>query len=749
MKTYVPKPVIAITLSFLLASGVFIGLGVSGTFSAPPKVGVTLCGNGSVPAACYTPPTSIVASNGSVELIDASGCTDGNDATVGLYNWLNSLPQGTPAGPTIIDFPQTACYLVNGSIFLWGFQNFQFNYGEFIQKTAGLGNLTCIASTTGCYQANAAGVTLTGGTNVATSASGFVNVYVGTPVQAVFSPNKLPFGTTVTSLTCVPGAGTCNGSGTNCDPTDITGPLCTGITMSANANANGSVSLQFGEWSNPYGAAGTPTGGGQVLCNNAGSANGSSPYTVPTYASAPGVAGDLMWFVDGGCNIVFNHMVIIGANQLGGGGGASGSIVNTFITFAGTKYAAVTNVQMDGPSGDCVDSNGLHDQTMGAGFGYPSMNITAEYDLCVNAGRDDMSVGYGSHITYDYNKLYMAADDIFDLEIDSACQTPGATVGYGEQDNVDLSYNTIGPSLEGGNSDILTSGTGAVLANIALTNNAITGQGRVYISGPTTNVTFPTVFTSAATTTNMSPTITTTGGGFAGAVVGETVTGTGIPIGDTILTVNSANSLTLVSKATASGTPTVSFSNPNGCPDDPGQTHSSFTIADNKYTVANGASGGSPFVSDIGGTPLYVYGNKGPNFSSGTDYVYAPEVPTDPVCTANSNCPSNMTTYVTGNVITAGCGSGTTATCTIVSGPNSANCGNADSTVDLNAGTYLDSANGVPPCSPGPWTTPTLPTLALLPGAGAFIPYVPAPVVYSIGTLPCTPGYTGTLACVT
>ncbi len=73
----------------------------------------------------------------------------------------------------------------------------------------------------------------------------------------------------------------------------------------------------------------------------------------------------------------------------------------------------------------------------------------------------------------------------------------------------------------------------------------------------------PASFTVAnCTTTSGSPTVTTTGNGFANVKVGDVVTGTGIAGSTTVTDKANNNTITLSNNATASGTVTLTFDPP-------------------------------------------------------------------------------------------------------------------------------------------------------------------------------------------
>jgi hypothetical protein len=100
-------------------------------------------------------------------------------------------------------------------------------------------------------------------------------------------------------------------------------------------------------------------------------------------------------------------------------------------------------------------------------------------------------------------------------------------------------------------------GTSLETANAVYTYTASTPPTLTSISGsiPSGQSTFT---VSNSTTTNGSPTVSTTGS-FSNVAPGMPVTGNGIPSGTSVLSVNSATSITLSANATASGASTLTF----------------------------------------------------------------------------------------------------------------------------------------------------------------------------------------------
>lgn len=786
------------------------GGGGGGSGHEPP---ISTCTTTSSGGPCYTPPatTGSVTPGGTVQIpIDPDGCTDNVDSTVALQDWINGLPDGTQSTPTIVEFPQSACYLVNGTLWFWGLTWTDFSGGEFRQKTVANGEETAACVTTSpdddaasvCLgqQVEVPDVTYTSGSSTLTDNNGSFpsGIYVGMGIDDLNS-NAVPSGTTVSSVsgstltmsanaahskTPVTNTGTSLTSGsstvsvtsatgitTNMGVTDLTNAFAvppgttvssisgTTITLSTPlAGTEGSDTLVFDDLLGAGYYTNTLADPTQVRCNAAGTGASGSSYTDPDQEEQDhDVAQDYydftFWF-EGGCNDVVRDMTIVGANDTGGAGGNEEQ--DSFITFAGAEYDLVYDVTMDGPDGDCVTSQGLT-EAAGGGGSYPANNITAENNTCVNAGRDDMSVIEADEINYSNNLLYWGADDIFDVEYDAVCQ-------YGAQNNLDFTDNTVENSLEGPGSTFFTAQTDSPLENINVSGNTVAGSASIIVKNFDT--TWPTQSISSVTTTSGSPTISVSGGfsslglsSYAGGQNQAISDSLGyIPSGTELSSGGGGATITMSKNATGNSTAgdTVSFNN-TYCPEPPTTSAgSSLTIADNTWTGPNTASGGSPMILDFGVSPMYVYGNNGPT-ENADNFVTTTNISHDPTCNAASDCPAIVTGEVEGNVI------GSCSTCTILAANgasgNLTDCGNAETQSLFNAGTFLDSA------CPNPNTGLVVPTLPAFGSGGATtissvlqqpintaLPNgysIGTPQVITEGTLPCTPGNDNLMSCVT
>jgi hypothetical protein len=221
-----------------------------------------------------------------------SNCS--TDVTVALSRWLNSLPQGRPGNETRVSFAG-GCYLVDGQIYLRGFQDFLFdgNGATFRQST---------------------------------------------PVPAETTDSDLP-----------------------------DRPAYCG----------------YSGWQNPR------------------------------YTEILKV--DIMWLVEGGCDLTFENMTIAGADD-GAPGGAREQ--DSFMAFDGSQRVLVSDVTMSGPYGDYVDAQGLHEAPDGGGA-YPATDVTVRDCHLSGSGREGFGIILAKRVTIIDNTILSAADADFDIEFDS------------------------------------------------------------------------------------------------------------------------------------------------------------------------------------------------------------------------------------------------------------------------------------------------------------------------------------------
>jgi alpha-tubulin suppressor-like RCC1 family protein len=142
--------------------------------------------------------------------------------------------------------------------------------------------------------------------------------------------------------------------------------------------------------------------------------NGDPPPTRAPYCAAPNQYGgasdasnalakilyndggppdDIMWFVEGGCDLEFGNMTIDGAGSTGG----SKTEQDSAFEVAGAQRVLVTGNDIHDVYGDCVTVTGLNE----AGFpgNYPSSDVTVTQNSCRATGRDGVSVVYANRVT--------------------------------------------------------------------------------------------------------------------------------------------------------------------------------------------------------------------------------------------------------------------------------------------------------------------------------------------------------------
>jgi hypothetical protein len=144
----------------------------------------------------------------------------------------------------------------------------------------------------------------------------------------------------------------------------------------------------------------------------------------PAYCGYPGwrnpryteiLKVDIMWLVEGGCDLTFENMTIAGANDGVSGGGRE---QDSFMAFDGSQRVLVQDVTMTGPYGDYVDAQGLHEAPYGGGA-YPATDVTVRDCHLSGSGREGFGIILAKRVTIIDNTILSAADTDFDIEFDS------------------------------------------------------------------------------------------------------------------------------------------------------------------------------------------------------------------------------------------------------------------------------------------------------------------------------------------
>jgi alpha-tubulin suppressor-like RCC1 family protein len=295
--------------------------------SAATPPGVLPCSETPLPASCEQIPTSganAVPDNCSV------------DVTVQLYNLINTFPQGTPNNPIEVEFAPGGCYLVNGMLFLRGFQDYIFdgNGSTFEQQS-------------------------------------------------------------VTSLEIKNG-----------DPPPTRAPYC--------------------DAPNQYGGASDAANALAKIIYNDG-----------------GPADDVMWFMEGGCDLEFGDMTIDGAGSTGN----SKTEQDSAFEVAGAQRVLVTGNDISTVYGDCVTVTGLNEASFPGN--YPSSDVTITGNTCHSTGRDGVSVVYANRVT-------VGGCSSFGDTWDTLCGTSttlGNTFSNLSADGIDIESDSGNP--QGGEGNIL------------------------------------------------------------------------------------------------------------------------------------------------------------------------------------------------------------------------------------------------------------------------------------------------------
>jgi len=271
----------------------------------------------------FTPPSTI-----------ASDCSV--DVTKPLYDWINTLPQGTSTSPTEVEFAAGACYQVDGMLYLRGLTDFIFDgNGAFFEQSA---------------------------------------VVNGEP---------------------------------NGDPPPDRPAYC------------GSDRFQKSEGTVPDGF-------------------------------------DIMWFVEGGCDLMFENMIIDGTNTAGNPGGSLEQ--DSAIQFSGVQRALVTGLTIDSVWGDFVTVTGLHEAPDGGG-NFPSTDITVSDNDFLSSGRQGVTVVYGNGVTVTGNTISNVPATAVDLE---------SEVVGGAEENILVSGNIFREYAF-----LLSAVTGAELSAVAFVDNSV------------------------------------------------------------------------------------------------------------------------------------------------------------------------------------------------------------------------------------------------------------------------------------
>ncbi len=171
---------------------------------------------------------------------------------------------------------------------------------------------------------------------------------------------------------------------------------------------------------------------------------------------------DIMWYIEGGCDLEFENMTVAGANP-GGGGGSDQQ--DSGMQISGGQRVLVTGSTFKGTYGDCVTVFGLHEfATPGT---YPASDVTVAANQCDSPGRDGVAIVYANRVSI--GGTSPTAGNTFvnpsasGVDIESDCGNPLAGEG-----NILVQNNTIT-----GAAQILNATTAAQLYQFAFDDNTV------------------------------------------------------------------------------------------------------------------------------------------------------------------------------------------------------------------------------------------------------------------------------------
>lgn len=178
---------------------------------------------------------------------------------------------------------------------------------------------------------------------------------------------------------------------------------------------------------------------------------------------------DIMWLVEGGCDLTFENMTIAGSNNGRPGGDKE---QDSFMAFDGAQRVLVQDVTMRGPYGDYVDAQGLHEAPDGGGA-FPTTDLTVRNCRLSGAGREGFGIILAKRVTITDDTIMSAADTIFDIEFDSIHPA-------GLQEDMLISDNTI---VGQHYAFLVAAFTAAKIERVRFTGNRLSdgGQLRIWI----------------------------------------------------------------------------------------------------------------------------------------------------------------------------------------------------------------------------------------------------------------------------
>jgi hypothetical protein len=188
------------------------------------------------------------------------------------------------------------------------------------------------------------------------------------------------------------------------------------------------------------------------------------PYMNSAYSGVTSTV--LMVATEGGCDLTFENLKIVGTHPKGGDPSPNSFYQPaSFIQIDGTQRVLINHVTERGTYGDFVSITGFH-EAPGGGGGMPSTDVTIENGNFTYAGRTGISETNGAHrVLITKNVFDGAGLTMFDTEQDVTYP------GYAEED-----INITGNTITGfGNYGFLYAAlTGSEIQRNAFTDNTLT-----------------------------------------------------------------------------------------------------------------------------------------------------------------------------------------------------------------------------------------------------------------------------------
>jgi hypothetical protein len=205
-----------------------------------------------------------------------------------------------------------------------------------------------------------------------------------------------------------------------------------------------------------------------------------SPYcgtTAFSRATKPTVTLPIMWWFEGGCDVVLESMKIDGMFH---GAALPKSQQDSAIQINGGQRFAVIDDSISNVYGDFVTISGLHEAPAG-GASYPSQDVLVSGNSFTNSGRQGVTSVYVNRVAVTNNQISQVSATVFDIESD---------VIAGTSSNILIQGNSISTPRY---AYLLAGLTGSQITDLAFMGNQLTAGAQMRIAlasgAPMSNVT--------------------------------------------------------------------------------------------------------------------------------------------------------------------------------------------------------------------------------------------------------------------